>query len=57
MKCNVKAKINVAITRICVSFVSLDTQAATQQQNEQQEDDSDDDEYPPHVENSSRCNS
>ena len=53
MKCNGKAKIDVTITRICVSFISLDTQATTQQQNEQQEDDSDDDEYPPHVENSS----
>ena len=53
MKCNGKAKINVTITRICVSFISLDTQAATQQQNEQQQNDSDDDEYPPHVENSS----
>ena len=50
---NGKTKINVTITRICVSFVSLDTQAATQQQNQQQQNDSDDDEYPPHVENSS----
>ena len=49
-----KLKITVAgyCTRICVSFISLDTQAAAQQQNEEEEDDGDDDEYPPHVENS-----